>query len=93
VQDISPALNCLDESVQGRWIGVIAFGGQCGQSQMVSHQELDQVGIALVKPNRFDGVPGNRRSPIRMMGASPRQLADVMEQTPQQQDVRPINLG
>jgi hypothetical protein len=60
---------------------------------MVSHQELDQFGVALPKSDRCDGVAGDRRPPIRVMRAGPGQLADVVEEAGQQQDVGPIHLS
>ena len=74
-------------------ISVITLGGQCGQSQMVSHQKLDQFGVARPKSNRCDGLAGDRRPAIRVMRAGPGQLADVVEEAGQQQDVGPINLS
>ena len=57
------------------------------------HQEVNQLGVRLIEPDRSDGLASDRRSAFRVVYAGTGQLADVMEEAGKQQDVRPLDPG
>ena len=93
VEDVGPALNGLDEGVQSGGIGMITFGSQGSEGEVMPHQELDQLRVCLVEPDRSDCLASDRRSTICVVHAGTGQLADVVEEAGQQQDVRPLDPG
>ena len=63
---------------------MVALGGSPA-SVVMSHQVLDQLSVGLVEPDRLDRFTGDRRAACSVVDASARQLADVVEETGQQQ--------
>ncbi len=90
-EDVRAALHSLDQRLQGGGIGVIPLGGQPGQREVMPHQVLDQLSVALVEPDRLDRFTCDRRAACRVVDTSAGQLADVVEEAGQQQDVGPID--
>jgi hypothetical protein len=55
------------------------------------HQAFDQLGVALIEPDRLDRLTCNRRAARGVVDTSVWQLADVVEKAGEQQDVGPID--
>ena len=70
---------------------MVPLGGQPGEREMVPHQVLDQLSVGWVEPDRLDRLTGDRRAACGVVDTSAWQLADVVEEAGQQQDVGPIN--
>ena len=64
-----------------------------GEREVLAHQVLHQVGIALGQPDGQHHLAGDGRSDRGVPAAGARQLADVVEQRGQQQQVGPLDLG
>ncbi len=72
---------------------MVAFGGEGGQREVLAYEQLHQIGVGGVEPDRQHGLPGDRRADVGVVHADPRQLADVVEQAAEQQDVGSVDLG
>ena len=73
------------------WSRLVA---SCGQGEVLADQQLDQVGVGLVRARCLrPPSPGDRRADRGVVGAAARDLADVVEQAGQQQQVGPLDLG
>ena len=72
---------------------MVALGGQPGEREVVPDQLLDQVGVGSVEPDRLDRLAGDRRAACSVVDTGAGQLADVVEEAGQQQEVGPIDPG
>ena len=66
---------------------MVALGGQSGEREVMPHQVLDQLSVCLVEPDRLDRFTGDRRAACGVVDTRARQLADVVEEAGQQQNV------
>ncbi len=92
-QHLEPAVDRLDQGIHRRRVGMITAGGQLGQGQVLPDQQFHQRRVGLGEPHRGHGLPGDRRADRRMIMVGAGQLADVVEQTAEQQQVRPLHRG
>ena len=93
-EHVAAALDRGDQRVLRLGVGVVAPGRQLGQRQVLADQQGDEVGVLAAQPDPVDRRPGDRARPTAgCCGAGTGQLADVVQQGGEQQQVRPVDLG
>ena len=93
IEDIGPPVHRLDQGRLGGRVAVVPLGGQQREGQVLADQPLDQTGVARTHPHRQHRLAGDRRADRGVLVARPGQLADVVEERGQEQQIGTVDPG
>jgi hypothetical protein len=92
VEQLAAAPDCSDQLLDGARVVGVTPGGQVDEGQVLAHEDLDLFAVGGRQAHPLHLGPGQGRAGDRVVG-DPGELADVVEQGRQQQQVGPVNVA